>query len=114
MEEVFTKMCRLMGYVSHEKTNFDALVGKDFREFISLSSVHCDGWGIATIDHDAHAATLNRAPETAATSENFSKALAQTTTDGGLLHLRWATAGLPINENNTHPFTYKDYSFIHN
>ena len=114
MEEVYTKMCRLMGYVSHEKTNFDALVGKDFKEFISLSSTHCDGWGIATIDHDAHVAHLDRAPETAATSESFSRALAKTSTDGGLLHLRWATAGLSINENNTHPFTYKDYSFIHN
>ena len=114
MEEVFTKMCRLMGYVSHEKTNFDALVGEDFKEFISLSSVHCDGWGIATIDHDAHVAHLDRAPETASTSAGFSRALANTSTDGGLLHLRWATKGLPVSENNTHPFTYKDYSFIHN
>ncbi len=103
-----------MGYVSHEKTNFDALVGKDFNEFVSLSSVHCDGWGIATIDHNEHKVNLDRAPETAVTSEGFSRALANTSTDGGLLHLRWATAGLPISENNTHPFAYKDYSFIHN
>lgn len=103
-----------MGYVSHEKTNFDALVGENFKEFISLSSIHCDGWGIATIDRDSHVAHLDRAPETAATSAGFSRALANTSTDGGLLHLRWATKGLPVSQNNTHPFTYKDYSFIHN
>jgi predicted glutamine amidotransferase len=59
-------------------------------------------------------AHLDRAPETASTSAGFSRALANTSTDGGLLHLRWATKGLPVSENNTHPFTYKDYSFIHN
>ncbi len=107
-------MCRLMGYVSDEKTTFENIVGSNFKEFVSLSFVHCDGWGIASINHAERVATLDRAPETAVTSENFKKALAKSSADGSLLHLRWATKGLPVSQDNTHPFVYEDFSFIHN
>lgn len=107
-------MCRLMGYVSKNETTFDSLVGVDFQEFVSLSSIHCDGWGVATINREEKVAHVDRAPETAVTSATFNKAIHETVSDGALLHLRWATAGLPISENNTHPFAYKDISFIHN
>lgn len=103
-----------MGYVSDEKTTFENVVGSNFREFVALSSRHCDGWGIASINHADHVATLARAPETAVTSENFKKALAKSSADGSLLHLRWATKGLPVSQDNTHPFVYKEFSFIHN
>ncbi|HEX7405245.1 MAG TPA: class II glutamine amidotransferase [Candidatus Nanopelagicaceae bacterium] len=112
--EVFTYMCRLLGYVSPEKASFDSIVGEDFPEFIALSSVHCDGWGIATINHDEDSAHLDRAPETASTSQGFVDALANVDADGALLHLRWATKGLPVSEDNTHPFAYEDFTFIHN
>lgn len=107
-------MCRLLGYVSSEKTSFDLIVGEDFPEFVALSSVHCDGWGIATINQDEHVAHLARAPETASNSQSFVDALADVDADGALLHLRWATKGLPVSEDNTHPFVYKDFSFVHN
>lgn len=107
-------MCRLLGYVSQEKTSFDSIVGEDFSEFVSLSSVHCDGWGIATINHAEHLAHVDRAPETAATSQAFDAALGKVDADGALLHLRWATKGLPVTEDNTHPFKYQDFTFIHN
>ena len=41
-------MCRLLGYVSQDKQTFNSAVGSDFAEFVTLSSVHCDGWGVAT------------------------------------------------------------------
>ena len=107
-------MCRLLGYVSQEKQSFNQAVGSDFAEFVTLSSVHCDGWGVATIDHDQSVAHVSRAPEAASKSEEFSKTIEESISDGALLHLRWATAGLPVSENNTHPFAYKDISFIHN
>jgi predicted glutamine amidotransferase len=107
-------MCRLLGYVSQEKQSFNQAVGSDFAEFVTLSSVHCDGWGVATINHDQSVAHVSRAPEAASKSEEFSKTIAASISDGALLHLRWATAGLPVSENNTHPFAYKDISFIHN
>ena len=32
----------------------------------------------------------------------------------GMVHLRWATPGLGINERNSHPFRYGPYVFAHN
>ena len=107
-------MCRLLGYVSHEKQTFKSAVGSDFSEFVTLSSVHCDGWGVATIDHNQSVAQMIRQPEAANKSTEFSSAIEKSISDGALLHLRWATAGLPVSENNTHPFIYEDISFIHN
>ncbi|MEI9907222.1 MAG: class II glutamine amidotransferase [Actinomycetota bacterium] len=114
MEGDFSKMCRLMGFVSHEKTTFPHMAGEGFGQFVALSSTHCDGWGVATIDHNESEAHLVRAAEMAHTSKQFDSAIADTTADGGLLHLRWATQGLPVSENNAHPFVYKDFTFIHN
>jgi predicted glutamine amidotransferase len=47
-------------------------------------------------------------------SEHFKDQLASHKSNAALLHLRWATEGMPVNENNTHPFTYQDITFIHN
>lgn len=103
-----------MGYVSPSATTFPHMAGPNFKDFVALSSVHCDGWGVAMIDQGAHGAQLVRAPEMAQTSTQFDNAITSTRTEGGLLHLRLATPGLPVSENNTHPFIYQDFSFIHN
>lgn len=107
-------MCRLMGYVSQSKTSFPSLVGEGFSEFVALSSVHCDGWGLSTVDQAGAHTVVEKRVEAAATSDSFEAAVADNAADGALLHLRWATKGLSNSENNTHPFMYGDYSFIHN
>ena len=114
MEEVCLKMCRLMGYVSSQPETFEDAVGKNLPEFIELSSVHCDGWGISALDSGSSTPELSRAPETARESKTFLTALSNTNTDGALLHLRWATSGIPVGENNTHPFVHNGFTFIHN
>ncbi len=103
-------MCRLLGYVSLDTSTFQEIVGPDLQEFVTLSKIHCDGWGIAT----ANAEDLRKAPEAALESKDFTTALQSTHSNGALLHLRWATAGLPVSKNNSHPFSYKNHSFIHN
>jgi len=105
-------MCRLLGYSSSIPTTFNEAVGKNFDEFVNLAKDHCDGWGIATTQN--HKADLYKEPVAANKSEHFKDQLASHKSNAALLHLRWATEGMPVNENNTHPFTYQDITFIHN
>ena len=103
-----------MGYVSPNKTSFPALVGDEFSDFVALSSVHCDGWGLSTMNQSGSHIFVDKEVEAAAESTTFDATVAKNISDGALLHLRWATKGISISENNTHPFFYGDYSFIHN
>ena len=103
-----------MGYVSPSKTSFPALVGDQFSDFVALSSIHCDGWGLSTVDQGGGHNVVEKKVESAVESSSFNKAVADNAADGALLHLRWATKGLSNSENNTHPFMYGEYSFIHN
>ncbi len=105
-------MCRLLGYSSQTLTTFGEVVGENFNQFVKLADDHCDGWGIAT--SEGKSADLYKEPVAATKSANFKEQLDSHKSSSALLHLRWATAGMAINENNTHPFTYQDISFIHN
>jgi predicted glutamine amidotransferase len=103
-----------MGYVSHEDHSLSEFVGPAFNEFAELSSLHCDGWGVSGIETGATAPTLVLEPTQASKSEAFKEVTESSKSDGALLHLRWATAGLPVKSGNTHPFTHGEISFIHN
>jgi predicted glutamine amidotransferase len=80
---------------------------------VALSQIHCDGWGYAHIEHASTTAEKFREPIPAIDSPHLTEQI-NTPTDGALLHFRWASKGLDVKEVNTHPFTYKDITFIHN
>ena len=103
-------MCRLLGYSSTNPTTFGEVVGDNFKQFVKLADDHCDGWGIAASGETARA---YKEPVAATKSATFKDQLASHKSKAALLHLRWATPGMAINEVNTHPFTYQDISFIH-
>lgn len=105
-------MCRLMAYSSKNQTTLPAFMGEAFQQFVALSKVHHDSWGLALVDKGS--ARLTKKAETAATSSDFSQVLTSSNATGGLLHFRWASPGLPVTEQNAHPFTFEDISFIHN
>ena len=105
-------MCRLLGYRSPNPTTFDQVVGENFSQFVNLANDHCDGWGIAASGESK--VELFKQPVAATKSNEFKKELANHQSNSALLHLRWATEGMAVNESNTHPFTYQDISFIHN
>lgn len=75
---------------------------------MKLANEHGDGWGLAT------SADIYKEPVAATKSSHFSQEISRHSSTGALLHFRWATPGLAINQENTHPFTRDGISFIHN
>ena len=107
-------MCRLMGYVSEKDFSLSEFAGPRFEDFAALSSKHCDGWGVVELEAGTESPSLVIEPSQASKSEKFRTIAHESKSNGALLHLRWATAGLSVKEGNTHPFTHGEISFIHN
>src|ERR1700722_17740522 len=106
-------MCRLLGYCSRDAASVAELLGTEsFRAFTSLSDLHGDGWGMAWYAGSRPA--VWKSPARAGSEPEYDKVAWQPLGDLGLLHLRWATPGLPVADVNTHPFQYGDYTFAHN
>ncbi len=106
-------MCRLLGYVTSSPTELADLLGEEeLFEFTELSCKHGDGWGAAWAT-DAGVETVTGL-DPARASDSFTKHVHGQVTDLGLVHLRWATLGLAVAEENTHPFTDGIIAFAHN
>lgn len=107
-------MCRLLGYVRDEPTSVEELLGEEGLErFTALTAVHGDGWGMAWRDADGSTRVVS-SPESAAQDREYAELVRRPLGSSGFLHLRWATGGLPVTEQNTHPFVHGDYAFAHN
>ncbi len=102
-------MCRLLAYASREATTFPQVIGPHFDEYVQLSTIHCDGWGISDSQGD-----LVRDTTSARDSEQLAAAIQATSSTAALFHLRWASPGIPVDIANNHPFAFGKYSFIHN
>jgi predicted glutamine amidotransferase len=106
-------VCRLLGYCSRAPASLADLIGDDgLRDFTALSALHSDGWGMAWYD-DA-AADVRKSLGRADREPEFARLAHQPLGDLGLVHLRWATPGLPVRDRNTHPFRYGHYTLAHN
>ncbi len=81
--------------------------------FSQLSSVHCDGWGLAAWD-DADDLIVIRDTGPAMREPGLLAECARVSTDAALLHLRKASVGLPVTPANTHPFAVGSVAFAHN
>jgi predicted glutamine amidotransferase len=110
-------VCRLLGYCAREEAAVADLIGEEgLGALIALSELHADGWGMAW--HEALGAAndepvIRKSPLRADEPE-FEKLARQPLSDLGLVHLRWATPGLAVNDVNTHPFRYGHFAFAHN
>ena len=106
-------MCRLLGVVSTTSRPLTELLADDLEDFTSLSSEHCDGWGIAHRNAEG-GLTVRKAPEAARPSAAYHAAVAEAHTDAALLHLRKASSGMVNTAENTHPFVAGSIAFAHN
>src|SRR5262245_24393617 len=98
------QMCRLLGYVSASPVTLQTAVGAGLEEFVDLSAKHGDGWGLAHVERNSGKWHLYRKPERASQSSTLRELSLNTLSDGATFHLRWATPGLTIRTENTHPF----------
>jgi predicted glutamine amidotransferase len=106
-------VCRLLGYCSRAPASLADLIGDDgLRDFTALSALHSDGWGMAW--YDGAAADLRKSLGRADREPEFARLAHQPLGDLGLVHLRWATPGLPVSDRNTHPFRYGPCTLAHN
>jgi predicted glutamine amidotransferase len=106
-------MCRLLGYCSSREASLEDLIGADgLREFTGLCALHGDGWGMAW--YEGAEPVVRKSAIRADSAPEYDKLAREPLADLGLVHLRWATPGLGVNELNSHPFRYGQYVFAHN
>jgi predicted glutamine amidotransferase len=105
-------MCRLLGYCTRDAAPLAGIMGEDgLREFTELSRFHGDGWGMAWYDRELH---IEKSPLRAVDEPAYDELAHRGLGDLGLVHLRWATPGLPVEPRNTHPFRFGDIVMAHN
>lgn len=104
-------MCRLLAFTSATPASFAGSVGMPtLAEFLDLARVHRDGWGVSWLESSG-LQTLKTATRA---DEALTAALEDVRSSAAIAHLRWATPGLSINLENTHPFVADGLSFAHN
>ena len=106
-------MCRLLGSVSRAPVTVDEVLGTGREAFLELACKHGDGWGHAFSDHPEHV-EVHKAPDSARENPTFSALASGRAARAALTHLRWATLGLGLSPENTHPFTDGRIAFAHN
>jgi predicted glutamine amidotransferase len=112
-EEISAVMCRLLGWASSRPTTLLDLLGEEeLDEFTELSCKHADGWGLARSTR--RGVEVRKAPDAARSSAEFARRARYGSADLGMAHLRWATLGLDVRAENTHPFGTRRVAFAHN
>ena len=107
-------MCRLLAYVTRQPRGLADVLGKGLPAFAALSAHHRDGWGFAWYRSDDGRLEVAKAPEQAQDSPAFAETAARIRTNMLIGHLRWATPGMDLFAENTHPFARGSLAFAHN
>lgn len=111
-------MCRLLGIVASEPTEFGLVLTEAPRSLATLSREHPDGWGVAThhaTQHAKHADAWNlqKGTEPAGTCRQFREVAGRSRGHVLVAHIRQKTVG-PTRLENTHPFVRDGWVFAHN
>lgn len=104
-------MCRLLGIVASEPTEFRLVLRDVPRSLAALSREHPDGWGLAI--YDAHDWTLHKGVACATEDADFHRRAVGSRGEVLISHVRRKTVGETSLEN-THPFESNGWVFAHN
>ena len=108
-------MCRLLGVVSDRPVSVAEAVGEVvLKDFVALTKIHGDGWGVARVDPSGGAPNVVVSAASAVDDPEFATAAAQVSAPASIVHLRWATAGLAVRLDNSHPFVADGIAMAHN
>jgi predicted glutamine amidotransferase len=106
-------MCRLLGYCARANVSLAQIMGEGgLRDFTGLSAFHRDGWGMAA--YDGQQLHIEKSPLRAVDEPAYDELVHRALGDAGLVHLRMATPGLPVEARNSHPFQYGGFAMAHN
>jgi predicted glutamine amidotransferase len=108
-------MCRLLGVVSTVPVSVsDAVGAPTLTDFVALTKIHGDGWGIAEVDRPGHPPRVEVSAGSALDDPAFVAATADRRALASMVHLRWATNGLAVQPQNSHPFCADGVAMAHN
>ena len=107
-------MCRLLGVASVVPTSVTDTVGDAvLTDFLALTRIHADGWGVASVIDADDPPRVEVSADSAVDDPRFGTA-AKEAARGSVVHLRWATNGLAVQPENSHPFTADGLAMAHN
>jgi predicted glutamine amidotransferase len=108
-------MCRLLGVVSATPISVSRAVGEHvLKDFVALTKIHGDGWGNASVRLPGQAPKIEVSAGTALDDPHFAAAMRDRRSAASLVHLRWATTGIAVRPENSHPFCADRIAMAHN
>ncbi len=108
-------MCRLLGVVSATPVSVADAVGEQvLTDFVALTKIHGDGWGVAAVGRVGDEPTVQVSAGNALADPVFRAATGDRRSAATLVHLRWATSGLAVQPQNSHPFVVDGVAMAHN
>lgn len=107
-------MCRLVGIVASELTEFALCLKEAPRSLATLSREHPDGWGIAIHEGQREVSwALHKGIQRADLDHRFHEVAGRSRGRVLVSHIRQKTVG-PTSIENTHPFERDGWIFAHN
>lgn len=107
-------MCRLLGVASVVPTSVAETVGDAvLTDFLALTRIHGDGWGVASVSDADDPPRVEVSADSAVDDPRFGTATKESAR-GSVVHLRWATNGLAVQPENSHPFIADGVAMAHN
>ncbi|TWE12855.1 class II glutamine amidotransferase [Rudaeicoccus suwonensis] len=108
-------MCRLLGWSADRPVTVAEVIGDAaLARLRDLACVHAQGWGMAWYVEGDDELHTHRSTMAAMEDPEFEQFTTGMPVRRGLLHLRMATPGLGLTEQDTHPFVADGLAFAHN